>query len=98
MQKTATTRERTKREAYFGDDVKNFDDIIHETYTIENRRTVRGITHSRRIGKGVRTKRTDHEYFIEVLVVADKKMAEYHGSHDNLVQYILTLMSHVNNS
>lgn len=31
------------------------------------------------------------EYFIEIMVVADKKMAEYHG--DGLYHYILTLMS-----
>lgn len=33
------------------------------------------------------------EYFIEIMVVADAKMVEYHGS--NLVSYILVLMSTV---
>lgn len=34
-----------------------------------------------------------HEYFIEIMVVADAKMMEYHGS--GLVSYILVLMSTV---
>jgi len=34
-----------------------------------------------------------HEYFIEIMVVADAKMVEYHGS--GLVSYILVLMSTV---
>ncbi|XP_021942185.1 A disintegrin and metalloproteinase with thrombospondin motifs 20-like isoform X2 [Zootermopsis nevadensis] len=39
-----------------------------------------------------RNKRSySQEYFIELMVVADKKMAEYHG--DGLYHYILTLMS-----
>jgi hypothetical protein len=39
-----------------------------------------------------RSKRSySQEYFIEIMVVADKKMAEYHG--DGLYHYILTLMS-----
>lgn len=33
------------------------------------------------------------EYFIEIMVVADKKMVEYHGS--GLISYILVLMSTV---
>jgi len=33
------------------------------------------------------------EYFIEIMVVADAKMVEYHGS--GLVSYILVLMSTV---
>jgi hypothetical protein len=39
-----------------------------------------------------RSKRSySQEYFVEIMVVADKKMAEYHG--DGLYHYILTLMS-----
>jgi hypothetical protein len=39
-----------------------------------------------------RSKRSySQEYFIEIMVVADKKMAEYHG--EGLYHYILTLMS-----
>lgn len=38
----------------------------------------------------------NREYVIETLVVADKKMAEYHRTDENLMHYILTLMSHVN--
>ena len=34
-----------------------------------------------------------HERYIEVMVVADAKMATYHG--DNLRQYVLTLMATV---
>lgn len=37
----------------------------------------------------------NREYFIETLVVADKKMAEYHKTDEQLIHYILTLMSHV---
>ncbi|XP_071450367.1 A disintegrin and metalloproteinase with thrombospondin motifs 20 [Hetaerina americana] len=40
----------------------------------------------------IRRKRsTSKEYFLEVMVVADRKMLEYHG--DELVSYVLTLMS-----
>ena len=37
------------------------------------------------------TRSHSNEYFVEIMVVADKKMAEYHG--DGLYHYILTLMS-----
>jgi len=44
------------------------------------------------INKSERRKRSySQERFIEIMVVADKKMAEYHG--DSLYHYILTLMS-----
>ena len=44
------------------------------------------------INKPKRQKRSfSQERFIEIMVVADKKMAEYHG--DSLYHYILTLMS-----
>jgi hypothetical protein len=44
------------------------------------------------INKPKRRKRSySQERFIEIMVVADKKMAEYHG--DSLYHYILTLMS-----
>jgi len=44
------------------------------------------------INKPNRRKRSySQERFIEIMVVADKKMAEYHG--DSLYHYILTLMS-----
>lgn len=36
------------------------------------------------------------EYFIEIMVVADKKMVDYHGS--GLISYILVLMSTVGTS
>lgn len=35
----------------------------------------------------------NHEYFIEVMVVADKQMADYHK--ERLQLYIMTLMSQV---
>ncbi|KAJ9583135.1 hypothetical protein L9F63_022514, partial [Diploptera punctata] len=37
------------------------------------------------------TRSYSQEYFVEIMVVADRKMAEYHG--DGLYHYILTLMS-----
>lgn len=37
----------------------------------------------------------NNEYFIKVLVVADKTMLDYHQRDDDLQHYILTLMSHV---
>lgn len=51
------------------------------------------------VGEGVGGRRlrrrgrrsVSHERFVEILVVADGKMVSYHG--DNLVHYILTLMS-----
>lgn len=36
-----------------------------------------------------------HEYFIKTMVVADRLMLEYHKTREDLVHYILTLMSHV---
>lgn len=43
-----------------------------------------------------RRKRTgNQEYHIETMVVADKKMTQYHNTDDDLIHYILTLMSHV---
>lgn len=43
-----------------------------------------------------RKKRTgSNEYIIEILVVADKNMAQYHKTKEDLIHYILTLMSHV---
>lgn len=45
---------------------------------------------------GWRTRRAlPREYFIEIMVVADSKMMEYHG--DGLVSYILVLMNMVRN-
>jgi hypothetical protein len=47
---------------------------------------------SRNSGNGRRRRRSvSQERFVEILVVADGKMVSYHG--DNLVHYILTLMS-----
>ena len=44
--------------------------------------------------EGWRTRRAiPREYFIEIMVVADSKMMEYHG--DGLVSYILVLMNMV---
>ncbi|XP_075230362.1 ADAM metallopeptidase with thrombospondin type 1 motif A isoform X2 [Lycorma delicatula] len=46
--------------------------------------------------RGRRSKRSSYisqEYFVEIMVVADKKMAEYHGSE--LTFYVLTLMAFV---
>lgn len=85
-----TSHERSKREVLLFDDVDNFDDISEN---FESRRWIRGTNGRRK--SAVRTKRTDHEYFIEVLVVADKSMVIYHKDRDTLIQYILILMSHV---
>lgn len=35
------------------------------------------------------------EYYVKVLVVADRSMMQYHQSDEDLRHYILTLMSHV---
>lgn len=35
-----------------------------------------------------------NEYFVKVLVVADRSMIEYHQSTEDLKHYILILMSH----
>lgn len=41
-------------------------------------------------------KSENNEYFIEILLVVDKGMAEYYkSSGEDLIHYILTLMSHV---
>lgn len=39
--------------------------------------------------------KSSHEYFIKLLIVADKTMVQYHKTDDGLKHYILTLMSHV---
>ncbi|XP_066997259.2 A disintegrin and metalloproteinase with thrombospondin motifs 4 isoform X2 [Anabrus simplex] len=54
-----------------------------------NERSKRAAPHYSRNGRKKRPKR--REYVVEVMVVADKKMAEYHGSE--LKDYVLTLMS-----
>lgn len=74
--------ERYKRHVHFFDDVNSPEDGY-------------GPQARYRHNKGARTKRTDREYFIEVLVVADKKMVAYHRDRETLVQYILIIMSHV---
>ncbi|XP_063930505.1 A disintegrin and metalloproteinase with thrombospondin motifs 9-like isoform X2 [Zophobas morio] len=38
--------------------------------------------------------RKTNEYFVKVLVVADRSMIQYHQSNDDLKHYILILMSH----
>ncbi|KRT81997.1 hypothetical protein AMK59_4945, partial [Oryctes borbonicus] len=83
-------RERSKRDLFV------FDELDHsrEDDNTDSKRLARGIVQRHRF-KSARTKRTDHEYFIEVLVVADKNMVEYHGHREKLVEYILILMAHV---
>ncbi|XP_046400011.1 A disintegrin and metalloproteinase with thrombospondin motifs 9-like isoform X2 [Ischnura elegans] len=49
-----------------------------------------GVPHSR-IKRFSQKEGTSREYFLEVMVVADRKMIEYHGSE--LASYVLTLMS-----
>lgn len=43
------------------------------------------------VGRRRGRRSVSQERFVEILVVADGKMVSYHG--DNLVHYILTLMS-----
>jgi hypothetical protein len=40
------------------------------------------------------TDRKSNEYFVKVLVVADRSMIQYHQSNEDLKHYILILMSH----
>lgn len=37
----------------------------------------------------------NHEFFVEVMVVADKKMLDYHKTKEELLVYIKALMHHV---
>lgn len=37
----------------------------------------------------------NHEFFVEVMVVADKKMLDYHKTKEDLLVYIKALMHHV---
>lgn len=36
-----------------------------------------------------------HNYFVEVMLVVDKSMIDYHKTEENLNHYIMTLMNHV---
>lgn len=53
--------------------------------------------HSRTIRNAEWTSGNTNEYFVKVLIVADKSMLEHHGTYSDLQHYILTLMHTVRN-
>lgn len=91
----AGARTRRKRGAIF-DYIDTEPEITilvpkNESEMKESRRTTRDIGNSYHIE--YQPRHSNHEYFIEVMVVADKRMADYHK--EKLHFYIMTLMSHV---
>lgn len=64
---------------------EDMDDEIDEDFPSANR--------SSRHGSRRKKRSPFQEHFIEIMVVADRKMVEYHGS--NLIFYVLSLMSSV---
>ena len=52
---------------------------------------------SARLRRSLETLTTSSEHYVEVAVVADHTMAEYHGT-ENLEAYIFTLMNMVSQS
>ncbi|KAF5275467.1 hypothetical protein FQR65_LT16661 [Abscondita terminalis] len=68
-------------------------------FLIENRRSTRDILYETDNTEFVPIAPTprsgNQEFHIETLIVADKSMAEYHNTDEDLNHYILTLMSHV---
>lgn len=71
-------------------------DYYYDT-SFEKRRSIRDISASEEAFEflPVRRKSGNQEYHIEILIVADKTMSQYHNTKDDLTHYILTLMSHV---
>lgn len=79
----------TKREIRFDESDYldgHFDDFDSD-YMESISRTLQHTKRKKRAGS--------NEYFVEVLIVADRNMALYHKTTEDLIHYILTLMSHV---
>ncbi|XP_060533240.1 A disintegrin and metalloproteinase with thrombospondin motifs 9 isoform X2 [Cylas formicarius] len=78
-----------KRDIFFDD--SGSDDVIYDVRESaeEIYRTTREVDYDVGYNRGSR------EYFVKVLVVADKAMVEYHKTTEELTRYILILMSHV---
>lgn len=86
-------RRRTKREVVY-DDFSEFSTEKLESYS----RPARDLSWFQRSFSEDTTKKKrsdNNEYYVEILIVVDKHMYEYHRTSDDLIHYILTLMSHV---
>lgn len=87
---------RTKREIVY--DTFNEEELSSSTEKVETySRPARDLSwFQRSFSDGAKRKRSDsNEYYVEILIVVDKHMYEYHRNSDELIHYILTLMSHV---
>lgn len=86
-------RRRSKREIIYDDFNEPYTEKI-ESYS----RPARDLSWFQNsfIDDTVKGKRTENnEYYVEILIVVDKHMYKYHRTSDDLIHYILTLMSHV---
>lgn len=79
----------TKRDIIF-DDVGEEEEL---SIVPENRETLR-TTREASWPVNYENDRKTNEYFLKVLVVADRSMVQYHQSTEELKHYILILMSH----
>lgn len=84
-------RRRRKREII--EDVEGASTERVESYS----RPARDLSwYQRSFSEGVKRKRSEsNQYYVEILIVVDKHMYEYHKTSEALIHYILTLMSHV---
>lgn len=66
-------------------------------YAEERRRSTRDLSWTEKSVEfiPIEENNSNQEYHIATMVVADKKMAQYHNTDEDLIHYILTLMSHV---
>lgn len=85
---------RTKREIVY-DDFSEFSTEKLETYSRPARDLSRLYSSSFSDDFIERKHSESDEYYIEILIVVDKVMYEHHRTSDDLIHYILTLMSHV---
>lgn len=86
---------RSKREIVYDDDFSEISTEKLESYS----RPARDLSWFQRSfpdDSSAKRKRSDsNEYYVEILIVVDKHMYDYHRTSDDLIHYILTLMSHV---
>ncbi|XP_056632510.1 A disintegrin and metalloproteinase with thrombospondin motifs 9 isoform X2 [Diorhabda sublineata] len=77
------------------DDIEGTCDTVDERIWHSSADVARDDVRPRRNAEWSSTNRISNESFVKVLVVADSSTLKYHGDHEDLVSYILMLMSHV---
>ncbi|XP_030747517.1 A disintegrin and metalloproteinase with thrombospondin motifs 9 isoform X2 [Sitophilus oryzae] len=75
-------------------DIALDEDILYDYVRNEENSNAENLRHARNTDYSVFSK-ASNEYFVKVLVVADRTMLEYHQTYEDLTKYILVLMSHV---